>query len=265
MKNRYLNYLKLFWQLFKTDCVIFNQFLIGEFINIAIWFSCAVLVTGYIFQLLGMFHGFGAFYALSMIMGEGYWRIWNTSFELIDDLNGAKTMFYQFTLPLHYWMVFLKNIVFFAFKSFVFSMMTIPLCAALLWSQLNFSQLSILKFFFIFVLISFFLGSFYILLSSLAERVNTVRLVGIRVLFPLWMFGSIEFPLRAVFESPDFKSWGYVVLLNPMTYAAEAIHSTVLGEAGFLKFWLCVSVVLILTIGFTVIGTWRFKKRLDLV
>lgn len=264
MIKKNLNYLKLFLKLFKTDLVIFRQFIIEDTINIVIWATSLVCVWAYVFPALGMTEKFGALTAFSLVAGESYWRIWPSSFSLIADLEGNKTISYYFSLPLPSWLVLLKEVVLHAFKSIVYCFVTIPLITILLWYRLDWSTFSIPKFIVIFLIISLFTGSFFIVLASFTNKLHNIRKIGIRALFPLWFFGAAEFPWKTI-HSSAYSKLSYILLANPLVYAMEGIHAAALGQEGFLPFWLCATVLFLISLLFSSIGIMRFKKRLDIV
>jgi hypothetical protein len=257
-------YAILFWRLCKTDMLIFRQFIIEDTMNIIIWATSLICIWAYVFPALGMTEKFGALAAFSLVAGESYWRIWTASFNLISDLEGRKTISYSFTLPLPSWLVLAKEIVIHAFKSILYCFVMIPLIGILLWNRLNWSIFSLSKFIIIFVAISFFTGSFFLLLASFCQKTQSVRKIGIRILFPLWFFGASEFPWATIHAS-HYSKLSYILFANPVLYAMEGIHSAALGKEGFLSFWFCAIMLYLVSFIFSLIGIMRFKKILDIV
>ncbi|HTM06186.1 MAG TPA: hypothetical protein VL201_03005, partial [Patescibacteria group bacterium] len=63
-----------------------------------------------------------------------------------------------------------------------------------------------------------------------------------------------------------FSKWiGIFMLLNPLTYIAEAMRSALLGGKEFISLWICIPIMIILFI----VTTWWMQKsvqnRLDLI
>lgn len=264
MVQRILRYLNLLWQLCKTDLVVFKQFVLQDIINIFVWFSCFLIVSAYIFPALGMFKKFGEFAAFSLIAAESYWRIWPACFDLVGDLEGDRIIDYYLTLPIPSWLVFIKFVLVNVIKSIVFGFVTFPLSLLILWNKITFDNFSIPKFIAIFLAISLFTGFFFIFLSSITKNVQSLRKIGIRIILPLWFFGAAEFPWKAIYSLVSPKL-AYVLLLNPWLYAMEGIHAAALGQAKFLSFWLCLTVLFITSVLFGIIGILKLKRRLDLV
>jgi len=262
MKKKLLQYTNVCWQLFRSDLVVFRQFIVEDLINLFTWFSSFLIVFAYVYPELGMFKEFGEFMVFSLIAAESYWRIWPSCFELINDLNGDKVINYYFTLPAPFWLVFVKTILFHIFKSIIFCCFTLSLGIVILWNKINWSNFSTIKFILIFLTISLFTGCFFIFLSSFAKNIKNVRKIGIRIILPLWFFGSGEFPWKTIYSNLSPKL-AYILLANPLTYAMEGIHSATLGNTQFLPFWLCLTTLLLFSGFFGIIGILKLKKRLD--
>ena len=132
-----------------------------------------------------------------------------------------------------------------------------------LWNTMSFTSFSPPKFFLIFVLTTLFTGTFSLFVVSTIQNIHHLGKVGIRYLFPMWFFSGANYSWHTVFKlSPIFA---YITLANPLLYAMEGIHAAVLGQAGYLNYWLCVLMLIMFTIVFGFLGIWKLKKRLDFV
>lgn len=264
MNSKFLRYTKLFFNLCKTDLLIFKQEAIEKIINIVVWIGGLIIATAYALPAFGLSQDYGNFIAYSAIVGEGYWRIWAAASNLISDLEGSKEINYYVTLPAPSWLFFLKEAFMHAIKSILFFGVTFTICKMLLWNKMSLANFSIAKFALIFVISSFFIGSLYLLLASYTKTVASSDSVGVRILFPLWFLGAAEFPwsIMAKTLSPAIA---YAALANPLLYVMEGTHAAALGQDGYLNFWLCTGVVTITTLALCYVGTKRFIKRLDLV
>ena len=262
--KKYTAWGKTFWYLFLTDLVIFKQFVLEKILDIFIWFTCMVIATTYVYPAFGMSDQFGEFFAFSIIAGESIWRIWAASSNFIADLEGEKIINSYFVLPLPSWLVIAKEALLHAFKTIIFGLLTLPLSKLLLWNRMSLTPFSIPHYLLIFFLLSMFSGFFFIFLTSFTHTMDDVDKIGIRILFPLWFFGAAEFPWKMIYKtlSPIIA---YACLANPITYVMEGIHSAALGAEGYLSFWFCCGMLLVVTIVCGGIGIMRLKKRLDFV
>lgn len=257
------SYLKLFWQLLKADLLVFKQTIIGETINTFVWVFSTLVVATYIFPQLGMTKAYGAFYAVGIIASCSFWTIWESVSIFIADIQGDSTISYPLTLPLPSWLVVVKFASRYSIRAAIFSAMILPLCKLLLLDRLDLSNLSYFKFVAIFLVINFFIGFFSIFVSSIVKDMNHINQVGIRILFPMWFFGGTQFSWETIYSlSPRLA---YMIFLNPLLYASEGIHAAVLGQKGYIPFWICIVMLWIFTIISGWLGIAKLKKRLDFV
>lgn len=262
--QRLARYGHIFWQLFYTDLLVFLPQLRGDAINIIIWLSSLLVLWTYIFPLLGVMKDFGSFTGFTLVASESYWRMWPTTFEFINDLDGNRAIDYDLTLPLPSWLIFVKSIVLYTFKSIIFGFITFPCVVFLIGNELDWALFSWPKFITIFLSICLFTGCFFILLASIAKNRNNLRKIGLRIIFPVWFFGAGQFPWQVIYDKVSPKV-AYLLLLNPWVYAMEGIHTATLGGQGFLPFWICVIALIAIAILFGVLGIARLKKRLDTI
>ncbi|MBN1549298.1 hypothetical protein JW872_01410 [Candidatus Babeliales bacterium] len=264
MQNRIQQYAAVMWQLLKTDFVVFRQNFLDDVINIFVWLVSFVAIVAHIYPKMGLTSSFGMLFAFSMMAGESYWRIWNSSFLLIDDLEGKRIIDYYCTLPIPSWMVFLKEILAFMYKSLIFGAIMFPILLILLGDYMVWDSFSSMKLIFMFLAATCFTATMFLFLSSFIVDRNNLRKIGIRILFPLWMSGAAEFPYRVI--QAALPTWaGSLLLLNPVIYLMEGMHNATLGPSGFFPFWICMVVTLCVSVAFGIVGIIRFKRRLDLV
>ena len=54
-------------------------------------------------------------------------------------------------------------------------------------------------------------------------------------------------------------------LMNPIVYTIEAMRGAFFGQADYLPFWICISMIWLFTLIFMFLGLSFFKKRLDCI
>jgi len=229
MVKKIKSYLHLFWLLTKTDLVILKQFIVGQMINILVWSGSIVTISTFVFPKLGMTETFGAFIVVSSVAAHCFWGIWDSSYMLIADLEGEREIDYKLTLPMPSWLVILQYAIRHALVKFLPSLIILPVFKLVLGSRMDLSYFSLSK----------------------------------RLLFPMWFFGATQYSW--VVMHAINSTIGYLTLANPLVYAMEGMHSAVLGQEGYLPFWICALMLWIFIIVFGFIGIVRFKKRLDFV
>lgn len=263
MTTKKHSYLKLFLELLRTDLFIFKDAIKGAFIDCFIWFTCLIVVTAYVFPLIGMQTSYGPFVAVGAIVSCIFWDVWTTATIFISDVEGEKTINYFLTLPLPNYLVLIKTIFTYAIKAGIPGLTILPLGKIFLWNTMSFAQFCPFKFLLIFVLTTLFTGTFSLFIVSCVQNIHHLGKIGIRYLFPMWFFGGANYPWQTVYKfSPIFA---YISLANPLLYAMEGIHAAVLGQTGYLNFWLCICMLILFTMLFGSLGIWKLKNRLDFV
>ena len=257
------SYLNVLWQLLKSDFTVFRQFFIGKLINRLIWYGFILAIFTYIFPMLGMIKGFGPFMAFSLLAGEGFWRMWSFSFEMVADLEGNRVIDYYLTLPLPSWLIFLKITLFQTFQAIIFLIFLLPITKLIIWN-ITLASFSIPNFAIIFIITNLFYGLFFIFLTSFCKNMQEVENIGFRVLFPMWFCGASNFPWDIIQKSLS-PYLSYIFLVNPLLYVMEGVHAAALGQGDYLNFWVCTGVLTLLTVIFGILGIVQFKKRLDFV
>jgi len=91
-------------------------------------------------------------------------------------------------------------------------------------------------------------------IGSLMESPEGFGLISSFVIFPLFFLSGALFPVSGL------PSWlRYIVTINPVTYAVDALRQVMLGIAGF-GLLLDFTVMIIFAIAMIAIGTFAFKK-----
>ncbi|MCK4650684.1 ABC transporter permease [Candidatus Babeliales bacterium] len=263
MIKKIISQLKIFFQLIKTDLIIFKKDALGGIIDTIIWVSILLFVTSHLYPKLGMPLNYGVIYLLGTIVSCSLFETESNVVSIISDIEGNNNISYQATLPIKSNFVFLKNAISSACKAMTLAIVIIPLGKIFLWQRLNLSLFSPIKFLIMFVTIGIFAGIFSIFMSSLVKGMKQIDIVWFRVLFPLWMLGGTFFPWYAVYKlSPKFA---YLFLLNPVIYASEGMRVAILGQQNYINFWLCLSAMWFSVFIFGFFGIKRLKKRLDFI
>ncbi|MFC1894994.1 ABC transporter permease [Candidatus Dependentiae bacterium] len=263
MFKKIKNYINIFWQLLKVDICIYKQNIFTSIVDNMVWIACTILCAAYVLPTLGIFKDYGAFYAVGTIASSTMFELFTTTTWFVSDIDGNKTISYPLTLPIPSWMVLLQKSFGYAVRTMLIMPIMLPLCKILLWNKLSFANFSVLKFILIFFAINFFGGIFSIFMSSIIKDMNHINTAWTRILFPLWFFGSSQFTWQTLKQlSPKL---GYLNLLNPLTYPSEGIRAAVLGQKGYISFWICFFATIFFSIILGFYAITKLKKRLDYV
>jgi len=263
MNENIRSYAKLFWRLFKTDLLVYKKNMFGQTVDLIIWVAIVTLIFGYVYPEFGMSKYFGTFYMVGTIASASIFNIWGSVVAMISDVEGNNAISYSLTLPLPSWLYFVKGATSYACVTMATTSVILPLGKIILGDRLSFTDTSIPKLILIFFSINFFIGIFTLFITSIPKGIHKMENVWGRFLFPMWILGGADFPWKTIYElSPRFAM---LSLFNPFVYLMEGIRAAVLGQTGFINFWICILVIWFNTIFFGWLGIKRLKKWLDFV
>ena len=84
--------------------------------------------------------------------------------------------------------------------------------------------------------------------------------VWMRFVFPLYIFGGFQFTWYSMYA---IAPWFAIVNLgNPFVYGIEGTRAALLGQTGYLNFWLCTVVLAVTGIILFGITLKRLKRKL---
>lgn len=258
-----MNKSSIFFQLLKTRFFISYPFFFDKVINQSIWAFCSLFITGYVMQQFGLSSGFGIFQFAGVVATAGLFEIYPSVVSMVIDFASEQTIFYYLTLPTNAATVLCSMILGFAIQGMALALCMIPLGKLLFFNQLNLLAISWIK-----LLITLIIGNLF--LSSLVPGITaTVRHIGrignawSRFIFPMWFLGGFQFSWMSIHAIS--KPLSYVLLLNPVTYIMEATRVSILGQEGFLNWYICIGALLIFCVFSFSYSYYQMKKLLDFV
>ena len=260
---KFVRYAPIFWQLLKTEFTIFRETFFDKLLNSFIWTSTTVAVTSYILPVFGLSVEYGALLVAGVVVGSAFSEAYPQVSNFIADLEDEQHINYLLTLPLPGWLLMVKCAFVCAFNAFIMGVFTLMSSKLILFNRFSLENISIGKLIVAFFGYGLFFGFFTFFMISLIKSMHTMENTFMRIMYPLWFLGGFQFSWTAMHSfSPAL---GYVLLLDPYIYAMEGMRGAILGQSGFLPFWLCMP----LLFGFTLLFGWwgivRLKKRLDFV
>ena len=193
----------------------------------------------------------------------GLFEVMGNVARFVSDLQGDKTISYDLTLPLPHWMIMVRIAVTSALQFIAVAILIIPMAKILLWNQFSFEHVSWFKVSVLFLIVHIFYGYLALCIASYMKNLWSLDNIWCRIIFPFWWLGGFQFnweTLHAV--SPMIA---YVNLANPLTLCFEGIRSAMLGQEGYVSFWLCCLGLIIWTIIVAYVGTRKMMRRLDCV
>lgn len=262
-KSMNKNMAKLFLQLMKRDFLIVKQEFWERLINISFWLGPNIIIFNYILPELGVRQDYGVFILVGGIATVGLFTAVSSIPELLNSIEDNYSIYYYLSLPISQRLVFARYALSFAMSAFFVALFLLPVCKFLLWNVLDLSKLSILKYILIFPLLQIFMGFFALLVCAYTQSIVQYEKAWVRIVFPFWFFGCYQFPWIAMLKRIPWLA--YLNLLNPITYCLEGFRAAVLGQEGYLNFWICLGMLALFTITVAYWGVSKMMQRLDCV
>ena len=257
------SYLPTIYYLLKTEFKIFKQTILDKLFDLCIWIFAMIPIIIYLFPAFGMQVSYGSFMIVSTAASAGLFEQWGSTTKLVSDFEGNNVTSFYLTLPIPSWMVFISYIIFFAFNTAILTIGIIPLCKLAFWNYLDLSNFSIIKYALMFISTNLFYAAFTIWLASIVPNLERIGSVWMRFIYPLWMFGAFQYSYKVLYDlNPTLA---HISLINPFTYVMEGTRAAVLGQAGSLNIWACITMIILFSGLFTLHAITRLKKRLDFV
>jgi hypothetical protein len=258
-----LSYFNICKQLVMTDLVVFKKTIPDKIVDMAIWVTLSLFVTGYIMPYFGLSKDFGPVQFGGIVASLGLFEVYSSIFELMADLEGDQVISYGLTLPIPSWMAIMSKAIYYAITYFVLSVIMLPVGKLCLWDQLAMNAIVYHQLLFILLLQSIFYACFALWTTTFVRNLSGMGSIWARFIFPMWFMGGFQFSWLALHHVLPIIA--YVDLLNPVTYITEGTRAALLGQSGYLNFWLCCGALALFSIACTVHALYRMKKRLDFV
>jgi ABC-2 type transport system permease protein len=263
VNQRYSMYASTVLSLLARDLRIFKEGFFNKFIDICIQLITMVVVFGYFLPSNGLSSDFGPFVLIGVIASFGFFDVVGKVMQMVVDMEGDKTILYTLSLPISQWLVFFYIGLSWAISSSIICALLFPLGKLLFWSSLDLSKVHIARFLLAFVLSNIFFGFFALWLSSMCRKMTSLQHIFVRVINPLYMFGGSFSTWQSAYALAPII--GYLTLLNPIVYVMEGMRAAVLGQEGYLPFWLSCGALVLFTTFFAWHAISRLKKRLDCI
>lgn len=262
-KNSFISSIKTAGWLLWCDVQLFMKDWFNNILDASFWPLVLILANGYILPAMGMPADYGVFITISMLIIMASFTAWSAANVIAADFESTRSIGYELTLPLPYWLVYTKIVLHFALKAAVFSLVALIIGKIILTDTFNLSNLNILKFFIIYSASCIFFGAFALWAASLAGSVSKFMRLELRIAGPLFFICGYSFPWAILNDMSPIM--GKLMLFTPWIYAYEGVRATILGQTGYLNFWVCLGMLTLFTIIYGFWGLRLFKKRLDCI
>lgn len=249
--------------LLETDFQIYKRTIKDKLIDVFIWIITILLVTAFLMPAFGLQKSYTIFTIAGLAASAGLFELFASVTNLISDFEGNNITSFYLTLPVPSWLIFIRSMIFYSFNTATLGILVLPISKLLLWNYFDLSHVSIVKFAIIYMLTNVFYAAFTVWTTSRVMSIEKIGSVWMRFVYPLWFLGGFQYSYKVLHSFNPILA--YINLLNPMLYIMEGTRAAVLGQEGFLNFWLCAGTIT----GFIFICSWhgivRLKRRLDFI
>ena len=259
-KPSYFNVCK---ELVRADLLIFKQTFCDKFIDVTIWVTLSLIVTAYILPYFGLAADFGVFQLGGMIAAAGLFELYGNVVDLVSDFQGDRIINYGFTLPIPSRLALLSKAIYYFIIYVIISILMVPVGKLCLWNQFDLSQISYIKLILAILFQSMFYACFVLFPASIVKNMTQIGVVWARFIFPMWFMGGFQFSWFALHKTIPMLA--YITLLNPMMYITEAVRISLLGQEGYINFWLCLVAITGFSALFLGLSFRNLKQKLDYV
>ena len=255
--------LKTFWALFYKDVVAFKSDYWRVTFDGLFWSMFVLTPALFFLPAMGIPQDFGRFLLVVIPFVWGIFDITTHCTDLISDITGEKTIQYQLTLPIKQWLIFLKIGLANSYRSFVGSLFILPLGAFYIYMAkgLTLSAKGLGKYYLLLILANIFCGFFGLFITSFMSKVSDLRNIRMRIIFPMWFLAGFNNSWQLMHSVAP--KMAYASLISPFVYIMEGARAALLGQGGFINYWICIIVIGVATVIIGVIGIKRLQKRLD--
>ncbi len=250
------------WLIWRDVRVIGKDFW-NTFIDAVLLPLNMALVSGYILPHLGLPADYGSFMLVSSAVGMCFNSVGIDAGQLAADLEGQKSISYELSLPITYWLICIKTAFVYAIKAAIASILILPLGALLFYKQFDITNISFFKVLLMYSIINIFFSFFALSIALWVKDSVSVGRFWIRWGWQLFLLAGFQFSWATLYRiSPHLA---IINLLNPLVYPFEGLRAAFLGQEGFIDFWACLLALIIFTVLFVMLTLRLFKKRLDCI
>ncbi len=259
-----VSYFNVCKNLVTIDLIIFKQMFIDKFIDLSIWVVLTTLVTAYIMPFFGLAADFGVFQLGGIIAAAGLFEMGNSNVvDLVSDFEGDRVISFDLTLPIPSWLALASKTAYYFIVYTILALLMLPIGKLCLWNQFDLSSVNYPKLILAIFAINLFYASFALWIASRVPNMAKMGQVWMRFIFPMWFLGGFQFSWMASYKT--IPSFALANLINPMIYITEAVRVALLGQEGFINFWLCMLAILACAALSFYFGITSLRKRLDFI
>lgn len=262
MNHNALRSLKIFLQFLYRDFYIQRAHITTHLINYSFLYPILYTFSFAFMQTEIYFHGqqrLGAVVFAGTCLVPILVMTFHLSFELLFDLGQNRHTDYQITI-LNPRLLICEQILFCSLFTFCIVIPYFPIGYVLAYSLIDLQNIS-WPCTFLILYLGCLCAASYNKLAVMFLRINTISTLWTRINNPLQAFGGFFIPSYVIQAySPTL---GFITRLNPLMYLTEGTRQALVGGPDFLPIWQCAFALILMSIAFTALTCYFFKKRVD--
>jgi hypothetical protein len=264
MLKQLLRYWHVFQHMMHADFLTLKKQVLDIIINTIVWCSTVTVSTAFIMPAFGVSQGYSLIMVGGVLASAISFAIYPHAVNLSNDLHNNRKIGFLTTLPIPWWLVCIKTVWSFLMAQLIISACAIPVVSLFIFSSLNFFAISWLLFASMFMLCNIFCACFTLFIATIIPNAPLGATVAwMRYVFPLWYLGGFQFTWHGLARiAPLFAK---INLLNPYTYMMEGMRSAMFPQGEHISSSICACMLILFSVGFFTLGSYRIKKQLDAV
>lgn len=245
-----------------SDLLVYKQMIFDKIINVGVWVGLTLIVVSYVMPFFGLAN-FGPVQFGGVIAAVGLFELHSNIIDVVSDIEGDRVINYQLTLPVPSVLVLLSKSIYYFITYSTITFVMIPFGCLCLGNQVELLTISWYKLILAILFQSAFYASFVLWAASTVRTIGHLGNIWRRFIHPMWFLGGFQFSWLALHQVMPVLA--YLNAMNPMIYITECTRVALLGQAGYVNFWLCLLAIACFSVACFVIGFYNLKKRLDFV
>lgn len=224
-------------------------------------FFLFVYVFVFVTPLMGFPPTYGLLLLASSFIGSDAEGL---AISIFMGLRSEGTISYLMNIPASSNIVFFALMTSFTLRMLVMTVMLLPLVIPFMPTLLVYAPHPSIVLFFLTLLLNRVVdGALGVWLAGLMQRPGSVTMIWNRILGPLHFLATGAPAWKTCFAyAPRI---GICMLFNPYQYIHELARASLFGSAQFIAPWLCIAILLALSLMLTYWGIWRLRKKWDVI
>ena len=262
ISKKFIQNIYIFMEFLRRDLYVHTRQLRDHIINYSVIYPLLYIFCFAYLQTQIYFHGqtnIGAIVFSGTCLVPLVVMAFHITFDLLFDLEKNRHIDFQMTvLPPH--LIIIEQILFSSLFTFFIMIPYFPLARIFAHSCINMNHVSWSSLYLILYCGSLCVSSYHKLAATLLT-VQKINMFWTRINHILLVLGGFWVPLYTIHSFSPMLA--LLLRLNPIVYLTEGLRQSIVGGSNFLPLSQCIAALLVLSIIFTALACYSFKKRVD--